>query len=353
MKVRQNYRHIDWGRLKTLRQRSINPKTGKPWTQTEIAKAIGASQSYIARIERGDMTSPDHNYIERMSTVFKMQPSSMLQQLEKKLNDLPVSKHPPQVTIEYTAPHIKKYAQSYNPKGFSHGTGVLLNNEDTVEGPPYLRNVKDAYSIVMPDDSMIPRYRRGDTLFVNPEVYAMSGDDVVIQLKLGERLMCIVGEVHTVDKVADPDAEHELTSYAIISCSRKQNLYCEQRLKAATDADYKLGDLQDSWNKITKHCDWYTIYDSDDLDKVMMDTNTGKPILRKDGYPLTEREFKEKSGGIGISRSFMAVDIHVIVGTHRQRFNPERMDATAHIVAKSIMTAKAEVGKLEIKTTDG
>ena len=44
--------------------------------------------------------------------------------------------------------------------------------------------------------------------------------------------------------------------------------------------------------------------------------------------------------------------IHPIVGTKRRRLQATQ-NAVASIEAESIMTAKAEVGKAEIKTTDG
>ena len=44
--------------------------------------------------------------------------------------------------------------------------------------------------------------------------------------------------------------------------------------------------------------------------------------------------------------------IHPIVGIKRRRLQATQ-NASASIEAKSILTAKAEVGKVEIKTTDG
>ena len=49
---------------------------------------------------------------------------------------------------------------------------------------------------------------------------------------------------------------------------------------------------------------------------------------------------------------FLALDIHPIVGTQRYRYG-NRQSARVSVKAKSIAIAKAEVGKVEIKTTDG
>ena len=54
---------------------------------------------------------------------------------------------------------------------------------------------------------------------------------------------------------------------------------------------------------------------------------------------------------------YIALAIHPIVGAQRWRFGQVK-NASASITVKSIMTAKAEaakaeVGKVEIKTTDG
>jgi len=57
--------------------------------------------------------------------------------------------------------------------------GQLL---DTVVCPPSLENVPDAYAVWIVGESMVPRFKPGETAWVHPNRPARRGNDVVIQL---------------------------------------------------------------------------------------------------------------------------------------------------------------------------
>lgn len=48
--------------------------------------------------------------------------------------------------------------------------------------PPQLDGVKNGYAVYADGDSMYPRYKPGETVWVNPNIPARRGDDVVVQL---------------------------------------------------------------------------------------------------------------------------------------------------------------------------
>lgn len=54
---------------------------------------------------------------------------------------------------------------------------------DYVACPPSLVNVPNAYSVWVDGESMSPRYRPGETVFVHPGRPARRGDDVIVQIK--------------------------------------------------------------------------------------------------------------------------------------------------------------------------
>ena len=49
--------------------------------------------------------------------------------------------------------------------------------------PPGLENVPNAYAVRVYGTSMEPRYRAGETVWLNPQLPVRAGDDVVVQLK--------------------------------------------------------------------------------------------------------------------------------------------------------------------------
>ncbi|MBB4192748.1 S24 family peptidase [Rhizobium aethiopicum] len=58
--------------------------------------------------------------------------------------------------------------------------------QDWVACPPLLVNVNGAYSVYVDGESMSPRYRPGETVYVHPNKPPRRGDDVIVQIKPGE-----------------------------------------------------------------------------------------------------------------------------------------------------------------------
>lgn len=54
---------------------------------------------------------------------------------------------------------------------------------DYIACPPSLVNVPNAYSVYVDGESMIPRYRPSETVFVHPGRPPRRGDDVIVQIK--------------------------------------------------------------------------------------------------------------------------------------------------------------------------
>ncbi|AWN43135.1 hypothetical protein DK389_24885 [Methylobacterium durans] len=53
---------------------------------------------------------------------------------------------------------------------------------ETIPRPPILENVEDAYATYVAGDSMRPRFKEGEKVWVHPHRPARRGDDVVVQL---------------------------------------------------------------------------------------------------------------------------------------------------------------------------
>lgn len=57
---------------------------------------------------------------------------------------------------------------------------------DYVACPPSLVNVPNAYSVFVDGESMSPRYRSGETVYVHPTKPARRGDDVIVQIRAND-----------------------------------------------------------------------------------------------------------------------------------------------------------------------
>lgn len=86
-----------------------------------------------------------------------------------------------------------------------------------VQRSPHQVNVRTAFAIYMPDDSMEPRVSQGNLLYVNPILPARSGDMVVATWKTGEAKVLMLSQEKGVGLVGTQEnantrvviAEHE------------------------------------------------------------------------------------------------------------------------------------------------
>jgi transcriptional regulator with XRE-family HTH domain len=194
----KQFGHIDWSSLGPLRKSLKDPETGNPYTQAHVAKVAKCSQSYIARIEKGqDMVSPDTAIVEGIARALKMPLESLMQQLDKKTAGLPIQDRPKivQITNHADVSKIPKYAGLYDSPAIRETDIIKLEDEEFIEAPPFLKNEPDAYAVEIVGPEMWPRYFEGDILYVNPNSQVFPGDDAVIQFKHLDRWVCMVREV--------------------------------------------------------------------------------------------------------------------------------------------------------------
>ena len=283
---RKSYDHIDWTGIRRLRQTTRNEDTGKPFTQIEIAKRANITQAYYSKIELGLSRSPDQEKIKGLAAAFSTTASDLLAALPNKEPDKPAGSKPP-------APEqrvIPKYTKSGKPKGFDFDDGVLMDSNDLTTAPPIIQNVPDAYAVVMPTDDMEPRFRQGDTLFVDPELSPYYGDDVVVKLQYQERTILLIRQLVDMEAVFDEDDE-PIPTYGVLTASDIKDLTSEGR---PATASHPIDELQ----MISENALWFTLYPEyvDAPKEVILEgeeANEGNPF---------------------------AINVDVIVGSERHRY---------------------------------
>lgn len=320
----KKYSHIDWTLLKKFRLTQTNPKTGAPFNQQEIADLIGKKQSYISRLEKGDFMNPDDTVIEALAAAFALKPSHFLGYIEKRDRE---TNFPESVKITYSAEPlpIPKYTQIYNAKGMDYADAILVDNPDHVDRPPFLKNVVGAYAVVMPSHEMEPRYRQGDTLYVNPEILPDRFDDVVIHLKFKHHKVCIIREAVCIENAA-ADGDQEIPSYGVLSLTTKEAILLDISRANSEEIIKDGGTMFNTYPLMASEAEWFTLADvteeSSQTEQGIWKNPIGKPV---------------------------AIDIHPIVGMQRHRLQTNREQV--HLKANSILAARPEVGQATVVTS--
>jgi phage repressor protein C with HTH and peptisase S24 domain len=65
---------------------------------------------------------------------------------------------------------------------------------DHIDRPPFLLSATSAYAVYVVGESMVPRFKSGEILYVDPAVPIRRGADCIIQLADNLKLSCIVKE---------------------------------------------------------------------------------------------------------------------------------------------------------------
>ena len=96
--------------------------------------------------------------------------------------------HPLAQLSQHTAAIRQTRVRDLPVLGFAQGGqdgNDILGNEpiDWLYRPPNLANVKDAFAVFVTGDSMLPKFKAGDLVYINPGKKAESGNFVLVELE--------------------------------------------------------------------------------------------------------------------------------------------------------------------------
>jgi len=177
-------------------------------SQAQLAKLYGSGQTTISEWESGKVTQirdwerlaailhiPRHVFlktmtdstmvidgVQRLSAVIREQAEAeqpkglgKIAALVKK-NQAVIARQAPQMSVR----DVPVYGRAQGgPAGEFEFNGEVMGWESR---PPMLEGVPDAYAIYVDGDSMYPRYKPGETVWINPSKPPSRGDDVIVQL---------------------------------------------------------------------------------------------------------------------------------------------------------------------------
>lgn len=282
-RVAKKYDHIDWRGLRDLRSVRKSLQTGQLYTQATMAEIIGIKQQAYSKIERGLVRSPSEDVVNEIAVALGTTASDLLDSLPEKKAEKAAST--PRISQQQVIP---KFHHPYQPKGFPYYDSILLENADSTDVPPSLRHVIGAYAVVMPSDTMEPRYRPGDVLFVNPELAPYYGDDVVLRIRYKSRTVGVVREVLNQEAVYDQNKGPDpMQSVGLMSLKDKGKL----SLKTVNPGV----DYIDDYLHLSEKADWF--------------------VLDEDESAVEATEDKNE---------VLAISAHVIVGSEKRRWMEQR-----------------------------
>lgn len=169
--------------METLAQRLKHARAQKGFTQTQLAQAASVAQSDISKLERGDALKTAN--LVRIAVALNVSPTWL------DTGDGPMT---PEESNVAPAPalgrsrlvpvvgHVKAGPDGYleeiqYPVGHGEGWVEYWTKDDA------------AYALRIKGDSMHPRYRAREFIVVTPSIEAQQGNDVVVRLHDGRKLL--------------------------------------------------------------------------------------------------------------------------------------------------------------------
>lgn len=155
------------------------------------AQSVDLERSFIRDIVFGKKQTVKADKIAQLAKALRLDPEALaraeavpVQTVEvssSPARPAPNASFPPQFQQFNTTKRIPLMGQSEaGPNG-----RFIMNGQKIADVfcPPGLENVPDAYAVRVYGTSMEPRYRAGETVWLNPQLPVRAGDDVVVQLK--------------------------------------------------------------------------------------------------------------------------------------------------------------------------
>lgn len=160
----------------------------RDWSQTQFGDAVGLSQKSVSDIEKGRVGSTER--WRELADVLGL-PHDRMQELmlaarrtSGKVTRLPrLASQSPRRTTPFADDRGQQVPILGQAVGGDDGRMVFNGSVlGWVSRPHDLAGVPDAYAIYVAGESMEPRYRQGETVWVHPHKPPHVGSDVVVQL---------------------------------------------------------------------------------------------------------------------------------------------------------------------------
>ncbi|MEB2845883.1 LexA family transcriptional regulator [Endobacterium cereale] len=178
----------------------------KNYSQAEMATLFDMSQQAVSELLRGNTASP--RKWRRIAEVLEIDEDLMRDMMTEASKTEDMTGGPMARTVANALASFSQDFQSGLMPDARIGTTIPTNTRermipvlgeavggidgeysfnghilDYVACPPSLANVSNAYAVYIDGESMYPRYKSGETVYVHPTKPARRGDDVIIQIR--------------------------------------------------------------------------------------------------------------------------------------------------------------------------
>lgn len=160
-------------------------RVARGWGQEDLAARLGVNQTSVWAVESGQTTAP--RAWKKYAELLGIPEPEFRQLMVETLHTSDRQRFPSALRIEARpAPAMSNRDVPVYGRARGGDDGMYLFNGEVIGWeirPPQLEGVPDAYATYVDGESMYPRFKPGETVWLNPHKPAGRGDDVVVQLR--------------------------------------------------------------------------------------------------------------------------------------------------------------------------
>lgn len=161
-------------------ERLIRARKAAGLERSQVAARLGVSVQSLSHYERGK-NRPSLERLERLASIYGTTTATLLGDAATPNNEA--------VLAQVQVPSRRDLPVFGAAQGGAEGAMVIGDGPiDYIDRPGDLAHVTDAFAVYMVGDSMEPRFKQGEILYINPQRPFRPGQDVLIELlDSGER----------------------------------------------------------------------------------------------------------------------------------------------------------------------
>jgi phage repressor protein C with HTH and peptisase S24 domain len=218
-------------------------RTAKKLSQTEIADSFGISRNAVSLWE-SDATQPETNRLPQLANLLQVPMDWLLSGGDAPIPPGSAGAGPVIIRPAGSEPsEVVKVGEGWPDVGdeWMDVRGVTVGGDDSffyfgdvidqVRRPPGIRNAKNVAALNVAGESMVPRFKSGELIYVQQRL-AAPGDDVVVELY--------------------PENEGDAPKAFLKEMTRRtgRRIYCKQHNPPA-DIEFDAGEVKTVWRVLT------------------------------------------------------------------------------------------------------
>lgn len=157
-----------------------------PYHAESLARAAGLNRNAVRDILSGKSRNPRIDTLRRLARALVCEPNDLIT-AGIGLNEILVMPHhatgPRHVIEPQENGHWPRTLPVFQTATAGQDAIMILEGVELTHRPPALRAVPDAYALLLPDDSLAPRYFAGEIVWIDPHGRPYAGQYVCARLR--------------------------------------------------------------------------------------------------------------------------------------------------------------------------